>query len=52
MADEGFTIKCNKCGKLIVIKNGNFANDVIDIIASSRDGDIDIICDCGNEVTN
>lgn len=50
--NEGFTIKCNKCGKEKVFVNGNFYDVDITIEPTSRDGDIDITCNCGNEITN
>lgn len=49
---EGFKIICLNCGKEVILTNGNFKNDEIDVTVSSQWEDIDITCQCGNDTTN
>lgn len=52
---EGFTIKCNKCGKekqLIINSKPEFRKGSIDVYSPPSYGDENIVqieCECGNE---
>jgi len=48
-ADEdkkGFTIKCNKCGREVILHGSDFDNKKIKIFSSDFDGEILIECAC------
>lgn len=50
--DEGFTIKCNKCGNVIKVyddTNNSDYNGEIDFIAV-QSKNVSIVCECENEV--
>lgn len=52
---KGFTIKCNECGKeTIYTKEPDeiriMADNSIISLIPDRDGDMGIVCDCGNEL--
>jgi hypothetical protein len=47
---EGFTVKCNKCGKEKQFTEDNFMEEPICIYAVDYEVNLGIFCDCGNEV--
>ena len=48
---NGFKIICLDCGKEIVLTQDSMSSDTdISIYNASYDGDIKIVCDCGNTV--
>lgn len=50
----GFTIKCNICGKEIVVTQQDGVNVSSNPIAiyGGYDGEIFVQCDCGNEIND
>jgi len=50
--DEGFTARCNQCGKeTIYTGNLDRNNDNIKIMATGYGGEVGILCECGSDVS-
>lgn len=51
---KGFKVKCLQCGNETIYTQGGSHmakdNDEVDVLPSGYDGQITIICECGNEI--